>query len=158
MREIFKGDGCVVAKDLIMNAGHEPTYNEIVNYIDEPGKEMWQDINIFIQDKFKSSPRIAFSKCSGKPGWNVKYQKSGKSVCTLYPEKDGFVILIVVTKELATIIESMNSEFDLKIMQLIKSTKLFNNTLWLMIQVDSEAIEKDVKRLLLLKHNIGQSV
>lgn len=158
MRKIFKGDGCVVEKDLIMNAGHEPTYNEIVNYIDEPGKEMWQDINIFIQDKFKSSPRIAFSKCSGKPGWNVKYQKSGKSVCTLYPEKGGFVILIVVTKELATIIESMNSEFDLKIMQLIKSTKLFNNTLWLMIQVDSEAIAKDVKRLLLLKHKIGQSV
>lgn len=148
----------MVEKDLIMNAGHEPTYNEIVSYIDEPGKEMWQDINIFIQDKFKSSPRIAFSKCSGKPGWNVKYQKSGKSVCTLYPEKGGFVILIVVTKELATIIESMNSEFDLKIMQLIKSTKLFNNTLWLMIQVDSEAIAKDVKRLLLLKHKIGQSV
>lgn len=148
----------MVEKDLIMNACHEPTYNEIVNYMDEPGKEMWQDINIFIQDKFKSSPRIAFSKCSGKPGWNVKYQKSGKSVCTLYPEKDGFVILIVVTKELATVIESMNSEFDLKIMQLIKSTKLFNNTLWLMIQVDSEAIAKDVKKLLLLKHKIGQSV
>jgi len=158
VRKIFKGDGCVVEKDLIMNAGHEPTYNEIVNYIDGPGKEMWQDINIFIQDNFKSSPRIAFSKCSGKPGWNVKYQKSGKSVCTLYPEKGGFVILIVVTKGLATVIESMNSEFDLKIMQLIKSTKLFNNTLWLMIQVDSEAIAKDVKKLLLLKHKIGQSV
>ncbi|WP_423245054.1 DUF3788 family protein [Heliorestis acidaminivorans] len=26
---------------------------------------------------------MTYSKCSAQPGWNVKYKKSGKSLCTL---------------------------------------------------------------------------
>lgn len=148
----------MVKKDLIINMDYEPTYDEITNYINGSGKTLWQNINAFIQEKFKSSPKTAYSKCSGKPGWNVKYQKSGKSICTLYPEKDGFVALVVITSDLAAIVESMNSEFSLRILELVKSTRLFNGTLWLMIQVDSEEILKDVKKLILLKYKMGKSI
>lgn len=112
---------------------------------------LWQDINSFIQEKYKASPKIAYSKCSAKPGWNVKYQKSGKSLCTLYPEEEGFVALVVILLDLVPIIETMSREFETEILNTLKTAKPFNGTLWLMIPVNKEAVLNNVKQLLLLK-------
>lgn len=37
-----------------------------------------------------------YSTCSFQPGWNVKYKKGGKSLCTLYPMDGYFIALVVV--------------------------------------------------------------
>jgi hypothetical protein len=92
-----------------------------------------------------------YSKCAGKPGWNVKYHKSGKALCTLYPEKDGFISLVVVTLELAKQIETMANTFK-GIIPIIKSAKPFNGTLWLMIPVSDQELLDNVKELLFSKH------
>jgi hypothetical protein len=84
----------MMENDLILDGSHMPDYDEIAGYINPPAQELWKQVNSFIQERYKASPKTMYSKCSGKPGWNVKYQKSGKSVCTLYPEKDGFVALV----------------------------------------------------------------
>jgi hypothetical protein len=76
----------MVEKDIILDGSHMPAYDEIVDYINLPAQELWRQINHFIQQRYSATPKIMYSKCSGKPGWNVKYQKSGKSLCTLYPE------------------------------------------------------------------------
>lgn len=86
-------------------------------------------------------------------GWNVKYHKSGKSLCTLYPEKDTFTVLIVVKLELAHIAASMDNIFEPAILDILESARPFNGTKWLMIPIDSEAILKNVIELLLLKYN-----
>lgn len=138
--------------DLILDESHCPTYDEILCYINSPAQKFWQDMNLFIQEKYKTSPKIMYSKCSGKPGWNVKYHKSGKSICTLYPEKDSFVVLIVITLGLVHIIEDMSDKFETEILEIIKSAKPFNGTLWLMIPVSNTIIADNVKQLIALKH------
>lgn len=144
-------------RDIILDGGRIPDYDEIVDYINLPAQELWRQINLFIQQRFKALPKIMYSKCSGKPGWNVKYQKSGKSLCTLYPEKDSFVTLVVITLDLLPVIEALSAEFTAEVLQTIKSAKPFNGTLWLMIQVKSDMSLSDVKRLLLLKHETQRS-
>ncbi|AOY76109.1 DUF3788 domain-containing protein [Clostridium formicaceticum] len=141
-----------MTKDLILDGLHTPTYDEISAYMNKSARLLWQDMNSFIQLNYKSSPRISYSKCSGKPGWNIKYKKLGKSLCTLYPEKEGFVALVVITLELLPVIEAMTKEFEPDVLGVIKAAKPFNGTLWLMIQVDKASILEDVKRLLFLKH------
>lgn len=144
----------MVDRDLILDASHTPTYDEIADYANKPIQVLWQDMNNFIQQSYKASPKIAYSKCSGKPGWNVKYQKSGKSLCTLYPEKDGFVALVVILLDLVPIIEAISQEFEKQVLNTIKSAKPFNGTLWLMISVDNASVLRNVKQLLLLKQPI----
>lgn len=139
-------------KDLILDGGHIPAYDEIVDYINLPARELWRQFNHFIQDRYKTSFKIMYSSCCAKPGWNVKYQKSGKSLCTLYPEKDSFTALIVVTMDLLPVIEALYEELTPEVAATIKRAKPFNGTLWLMLKVDSESALKDVKQLLLLKH------
>lgn len=141
----------MVSGDLILDACHTPTYDEINNYVNVSAQFLWDDINSFIQEKYKASPKITYSKCSAKPGWNVKYQKSGKSLCTLYPEKEGFVALVVISPDMVPVIEAMAREFETEVLKTIKSAKPFNRTLWLMIQVNRDAVLNNVKKLLLLK-------
>lgn len=142
----------MVERDLILDGNHVPSYDEILDYINKPVRILWQEMNSFIQQRYNASPKISYSKCSGKPGWNIKYQKSGRSLCTLYPEKDGFVVLVVITLELIPVIEAISTEFDPTILEMIRTAKPLNGTLWLMIGVEDQVILDDVKQLLLLKH------
>ncbi|MDD2503719.1 MAG: DUF3788 domain-containing protein [Clostridia bacterium] len=143
----------MIENDLILDGNHVPDYNEITDYINLPARELWRQINHFIQERYKASPKIMYSKCAGKPGWNVKYQKSGKSICTLYPERDGLVVLVVVTLDLLPVIEALSEEFTPEILQTIRTARPFNGTEWLMLQVNSSKALDNVKQLLLLKHD-----
>ncbi len=142
----------MVEQDLILDGSHVPTYDEIEQYINMPAQELWRHINHFIRERYKASPKIMYSKCSGKPGWNVKYQKSGKSLCTLYPEKDSFVALVVITLDMLPVIEALSEELSEETLQTIRTARPFNGTKWLMLQVKSDSQLSDVKQLLLLKH------
>lgn len=142
----------MVEQDLILDGSHMPTYDEIDQYINLPARELWRQFNNFIRERYNASPKIMYSKCSGKPGWNVKYQKSGKSLCTLYPDKDDFIALIVVTMDLLPVIEALYEELTEEIKVTIKKANPFNGTLWLMLKADSEPALRDIKQLLLLKY------
>ena len=142
--------------DMIHDATRAPVAEDIEQYMNQPARLLWEDFNYFIQDIYKTSPKIDYSKCSAKPGWNVKYKKTGKSLCTLYPEKDRFIALIVVTLGLVPVIEGMASEFEPEVMQVIKSTKPLNGTLWLMLAVENEASLGNIKKLLLMKQPSGR--
>lgn len=137
-------------RDLILDSSNTPAYDQIFDYMNETAQAHWQDLSSFIQQKYKASPKIMYSRCSAKPGWNVKYNKSGKSLCTLYPEKESFTALVVITLDLIPVIEAIG-RFEREILDLVRSARPFNGTLWLMIQVNRAAVVDNVKDLLLLK-------
>ena len=137
--------------DLIQNSAYAPSFDEITSYINPPVREIWQDLNAYIQNTFHAAPKITYSVCSGKPGWNVKYQKSGKSICTLYPEKEGLIALVVIKAELGEILLKANPAPHPLIRNLLAAGKPFNNTYWLMIPLGECDVLESVKDLLVLK-------
>ena len=74
----------------VFNTGHIPTYENIREYIGE-GKLNWDELTDYIQEAYNVKPQMDYSSCSAQPGWNVKYKKSGKSLCTLYPMNGYFI-------------------------------------------------------------------
>lgn len=144
----------MVLKDLILDASYTPTFEELQDYTGDTAKGWWQELDTFIRQNYKASPRTAYSSCSGKPGWNVKYQRSGKSFCTLYPEKDGFVVLIVILLDMVPVIEGMARAFEPEIVDMVRNARPFNGTKWLMIKVDREAVLENIKRLMRLKYEM----
>jgi hypothetical protein len=137
--------------DLILDGRHAPSFEEINDYIDRPGRVLWREIGTHLRQHYRASPRITYSGCSGKPGWNVKYQQSGKSLCTLYPEKDGFVALVVITLDRVPLIEGIQDELEPEVFDIMRAARPFNKTLWLMIPVYRAAILNSVKQLIALK-------
>ena len=136
--------------DLILNSNHAPTLSEIGSYIGGAAEVLWLELNHYIEDRFKVKPKFAYSTCSGKPGWNLKYQKSGKALCTLYPEKGRFIVLVVVT---LTFVESLHESgyANPLIWEVIEEAKPFNKTKWLMIPVEDRAWLESTLELIDLK-------
>jgi hypothetical protein len=66
---------------------HMPTLDEIDRYISSP---LWTALRGFIEGDFQSRPSVQHSVCAGAPGWNVKYKKGGRALCTLYPGEGFF--------------------------------------------------------------------
>ena len=57
-----------------------------------------------IRDTYECKEKIEYSSCSWKKGWNIKFKKAGKTLCTVYPGEYFFTIMIVVgTKEKALV-------------------------------------------------------
>ncbi len=138
-------------EDIIHNAALAPSFDEISGYMDMPLRAIWLDLNAFVQDTFGAKPKIIYSTCAGKPGWNVKYQKSGKALCTLYPDKDSLIALVVIKMEMAELLKCARPAPHPQILTLVQNGKPFNNTLWLMIPVADRAVLEGVKDLLVQK-------
>lgn len=135
----------------ILNRSHEPSTEEMADFIEGSGNLMWRELTSFIESGFKVKKQIDYSICSGKPGWNLKYKKSGKALCTLYPEKESFIALIVLGQADRDLFDLMKGEYSSYLGDLYDKTKVFNGTKWLMINMTDQYILNDVKNLILLK-------
>ena len=143
--------------DIIQNKDFEPDMYDIEEYITGEAKIRWQNIIKEIESIFKVKPKIAYSNCSAKPGYNIKYKKNGKALCTLYPEKEGFVALVVLGYNDMEIFNTVRRAYTEYINKLYDSVRLFNGTKWIMINVSDQYIADDVLKLLHLKLETGRA-
>ena len=144
--------------DIIQNPDVMPDMQGIEHYISGDARSMWQDLLSHIENEYKSKPKIIYSRCSAKPGWNVKYKKSGKALCTLYPEKEGFVALIVLSDKDMMLFDSNKKQYTQHVQKRYESCTLFNGTKWLMIQVSDNDVLNDIKELIKLKRTVQTMV
>jgi hypothetical protein len=137
--------------DMIQNRENEPTMPEICEYITGEARTLWQEFVTNVEEEFQTAPKFAFSVCAAKPGWNVKYKKSGKALCTLYPERDAFVALVVLGAKDMVLFEGVCGDYAPSINQQYKKTATFNGTKWMMIQIKDRETANDVLKLIRLK-------
>ncbi len=125
-----------------------PSPQQVEAYIGSP---LWGQMNAWLQESYGAVPHMAFSKCSGQPGWNVKYQKGGKSLCTLYPMVGFFIALVVVGAK-----EEAEASLAMPLCSgytraLYAATPFSAGGRWLMMQVTDEDVLRDALRLIALR-------
>jgi hypothetical protein len=135
----------------IQNKNHIPTFDEITNYMKSENKNRWLNLNRFIVDEFKSKSAFSYSSCSAKPGWNIKYKKSSKALCTLYPDRDVFTVLVVLNQSQMQLLNESKNLYTDYFVNIYDNCSLFNGTKWLMIDIVSNDVLNDVKNLIKLK-------
>ena len=128
-----------------------PTWEQVTEYIGSP---LWAEFNERIQSAYQIKPCMEYSRCSMQAGWNIKYKKGGKSLCTLYPMQGYFIALVVVGGH-----ELMEAEFLMPqcsdyVQTVFKNTKTGNGQKWLMLDVRDRGIMDDVFRLINLRKRI----
>lgn len=134
--------------NLLYPKGCPPDGRAISDYIGSP---LWDELCSHLESCYDVLPKIEHSICSGAPGWNVKYKKSGRALCTLYPNNGFFTCLVSVGSR-----EVMEAELLLlvcteSVRKLYWDTKPFNSGRWLMIPVTSHEILEDIKQLIALR-------
>jgi hypothetical protein len=133
------------------NYSHIPTEYEIKEYINN---DLWVDFCKYMKDAYNVAPKFEFSKCSWEYGWNIKFKKGSKSLCTVYPRENYFTILIVIEKNEKKVFENMFSSFSSDIQKIYKETPEGNGQRWLMIDLeDNDKRYKDMKKIIEFRAN-----
>lgn len=133
----------------LKDPSHSPTLDEIGTYIQNP---VFQKFCSEIKDAYKCTEKIEYSCCSMEPGWNVKFKKSGKSLCTLYPRESYFTAMIVVGRKEKESVEEILPECTSRLQELYEETKEGNGQRWLMIDLeDHDSMYHDVLRLIKIR-------
>ena len=128
-----------------------PTWEQITEYIGSP---LWADFNERIQSAYQVEPCMEHSRCSMQAGWNIKYKKGGKSLCTLYPMQGYFIALVVVGSRELTEAEFLMPQCSDYVQTVFKNTKIGNGQKWLMLDVRDRGIMDDVFSLINLRKRI----
>ena len=135
----------------LYRADRQPTATEIASYIANP---LWEKLNTFLRESYEVEPTYSYSGCSGQPGWNIKYQKAGRSLCTLYPMQGFFIALVVIGNK-----EQAEAEWMLPICSdhtqavFAKADTVMGGR-WLMLHVSDDRVLDDVMRLIQLRRKI----
>ena len=126
-----------------------PSLEQMSDYVGS-GRRRWDHLNGYLQSTYHVQPIIEYSSCSAQPGWNVKYKKSGKALCTLYPLKDSCIVLVIVgPKHDAHVAFEMDAGmYTPSVTNVFFRAKPMAMGRWLMIEVVDDAVLEDIKQLI----------
>lgn len=127
---------------------NEPSPEDIGRFVNS---SLWDELCLFVGDTYSVLPKIEYSRCSMQKGWNVKYRKSGKSLCVLYPMDSYFIALIVISEKAQMETELIMSGCCEYVRSLFEKTPYFRGNKWLMIEVKDAATLQDVKGLVAIR-------
>ena len=133
----------------LMDKKYHPSLEEISEYI---GCPMFLRFCSELKETYKCSEQIEFSSCSMERGWNIKFKKSGKSLCTIYPRESYFTVMVVVGRKEKAFVEAILEECTPQLREIYHQTKDGNGQRWLMLDLeDCEAMYQDILRLIAIR-------
>ena len=129
-------------------AATPPTLEEIGTYVQNP---LWQQLCAGLAEDYRAAPRLEYSRCGMEPGWNAKFRRGSKALCTVY-FRPGFVTAMVSIaprdEEAAQAVLSACTEGTRAVYQRTPASKMGR---WLMLDVVSPEVLADVQALIRLR-------
>jgi len=132
----------------LYDSTHRPTQENFCDYV---GNDLWQQMNAYLQETYNVSPLMAYSHDVWQKGWNVKYRKRGRSLCTLYPMQGYFIALVVVGKREIDEAELLIPFCGEYIKALFHETVFGYSGKWMMVEVKSADVMDDLKKLIAIR-------
>lgn len=150
MEQDFNMEGSVNMIDL-QDKNYCPTVKQINEYV---RNSVFTQFCSEIKDTYKCQEKIEYSSCSWEKGWNIKFKKTGKTLCTVYPRENYFTVMIVVGVKEKALVEAVLPECTVELSDIYHQTQEGNGQRWLMIDLeDKENLYHDVLRLIEIRRN-----
>ena len=126
----------------IQDRKHCPILEEIGEYVNNP---LFTQFCTDIKARYSCNEKIEFSSCSWEYGWNVKFRKAGKNLCTIYPKEGYFSVLIVIGQKEKEAVEAILQDCSAELRDIYNQTRTGNGQKWLMIDLeDKEKMYADI--------------
>lgn len=144
--------------DILRLIQHEtPTPEQIESWIGNSAYGFWTRVSEMISEKYPGvfTPEWLFG--GEKHGWSLRYKKS-KSFCTLIPEKNRCLVVIVFGADERAKVEMIRQELSVRTRKNYDDATTYHDGKWLLLSVDDEDTLVDVERLLTVKRrpmNVG---
>ena len=130
----------------------KPAMEDIEGYIGGDAKALWRQLMSYMESAYNAKPKLTYSGCSGKPGWNVKFQKGKESFGTLYPEENSFSVLIVISYRLTPLMDAILPKLSPEIADLYRQAGDYMKLgKWMMFRISDAAGLEDYKNIISVK-------
>lgn len=120
---------------------------------DAIGNPLFLEFCAAIKEKYRCCEKIEFSTCSMERGWNVKFKRSGRALCTIYPRRSYFTVMIVIGRKEKAPFEAILPDCTAALQQIYGLTREANGQKWLMIDLeDHDDLYRDVFRTIEIRN------
>ena len=127
---------------------HEPSKIQVCEFVETP---LFEELDEHIRETYKVKPKLAYSGCAMDggmwKGWNIKYKKSGKSLCTLYPKQGYLQLLVTIGARGVNEAELLMPSCTAYVQELWGQSE-FHGSRYLGIELRDENVLSDVKNLI----------
>ena len=127
---------------------NEPSETQIKEFINTP---LFYELDSYLRETHKVKPKLSYSGCGmdggAWKGWNIKYQKSGKSLCTLY-SKQGYLLLLLTIGVRGVNEAELLMPLCTEYIQNLFGQSDFHGSKYLDIELRDESVLCDVKNLI----------
>lgn len=130
----------------MLDKEHQPTDKEILKTIGNTAP--WVELRQYLESAYDFTPELVDY---GKYGWTIRYRKSGKTLCSLYPEKGAFTAMVVLGKKEAEKALSIMNQFNANVRKVFADTDQLHDGRWLWIRARKQSDIDSIKELLKLK-------
>ncbi len=128
-----------------------PALEDISDYVGSV-KDLWLSLISYFDTEYKIKPKLTYSGCSGMPGWNIKFQKSGQAFGTWYPHQDAMYVMIVISYKLDPEMERILPELSDYTADLYRNAGDYMKIgKWMMLKADNERVFEDYKKIAAVK-------
>lgn len=128
-----------------------PSLEEIGQYV---GKPAFIKFCSEMRSRYQCSEKLEFSSCSWEKGWNIKYRKAGKTLCTIYPRELYFTVMVAVGQKEKEAVQAVLEECTPQLQDIYERTREGNGQRWLMIDLEEEGgLYQDVFRLISIRRS-----
>ena len=126
-----------------------PTLEEIAAYVQNP---VFPGFCAELMERYGCREAIEYSACGLEPGWNVKFKKSGRSLCTIYLRESYFTAMVVVGRKEQEAVEAALPQATGRLRAVYQQTRACNGQRWLMLDLeDQDGLYQDVLRLIQIR-------
>jgi len=85
-------------------------------------------------------------------GWALRFNKSGRSVIALYPDKDCFTVQIILNKNQTE--SALAGDLDSNMIKTIRNTEPVHEGKWIYLKIDTDTEMKDILTLVDIRMKI----
>jgi len=133
----------------MLNREIEPTEKDVVRHLGAKAAVLWSSLREYLSVHYEHIPELDFG--GRNYGWSIRYRKSGKTLVTLYPERNAFTALVVLGKKEVGKTEGFQDKLSIRVRKMLQETDQLHDGRWLWIRPSSKADVESIKLLLSAK-------
>ncbi len=139
-----------ISQSRMIISGNPPDESDLIAWTGNVAYGYWQQLTRLIEQSYPSVFTPEWLYGGKKHGWSLRYKKS-KSFCTLVPEKNRCMILIVFGAKERDKVEVIRETLSPQTREAYDSATTWHDGKWLLLPVDSETVVQDIELLLAVK-------
>ncbi|MBB3186111.1 DUF3788 family protein [Microbacter margulisiae] len=132
-----------MSKGFFINKNAQPTDAEIEDTVGK-AQEVWFLILQYLTHELHLKRDWKFYGVNY--GWALRFNKSGKSVVAIYPDKNGITVQIILNKHQVAF--ALVSGLDTRIIQIIEDTESIYEGKWIYVKIDDNTGINEILKLI----------